>query len=95
MGRPLKRKAETREQAIGAVITELRLKKGMSGQDVAHKVGCNDGHMYEIERGQQNPTYKVLQAIADLHKIKLSKLFALAEKKYERSHQSKITRITG
>jgi DNA-binding XRE family transcriptional regulator len=39
--------------------------------------------MYEIERGQQNPTYRVLQAIADLHGIKLSKVFALAEKKYE------------
>jgi transcriptional regulator with XRE-family HTH domain len=83
MGRPLKRKAETREQAIGAVITELRVKKGLTGQDVAHKVGCNEGHMYEIERGQQNPTYRVLQAIADLHDIKLSKVLALAEKKYE------------
>jgi transcriptional regulator with XRE-family HTH domain len=83
MGRPLKRKAETREQAIGTVITELRVKKGLTGQDVAHKVGCDEGHMYEIERGQQNPTYKVLQAIADVHEIKLSKLFAMAEKKYE------------
>jgi transcriptional regulator with XRE-family HTH domain len=87
MGRPLKRKAETREQAIGAVITELRVKKGMTGQDVAEKVGCNDGHMYEIERGQQNPTYRVLQAIADLHGIKLSKLFALAEKKYAQNRR--------
>ncbi|HEY1525598.1 MAG TPA: helix-turn-helix transcriptional regulator [Candidatus Angelobacter sp.] len=87
MGRPLKRKAETREQAIGAVITELRVKKGMTGQDVAEKVGCNDGHMYEIERGQQNPTYRFLQAIADLHGIKLSKLFALAEKKYAQNRR--------
>jgi transcriptional regulator with XRE-family HTH domain len=87
MGRPLKRKAETREQAIGAVITELRVKKGLTGQDVAHKVGCNEGHMYEIERGQQNPTYRVLQAIADLHGVKLSKLFALAERKYERGRR--------
>jgi transcriptional regulator with XRE-family HTH domain len=87
MGRPLKRKAETREQAIGAVITELRVKKGLTGQDVAEKVGCNDGHMYEIEAGKQNPTYKVLQAIADLHGIKLSKLFALAERKYERGRR--------
>ena len=87
MGRPLKRTAETREKAIGAVITELRVKRGLTGQDVAHKVGCNEGHMYEIERGQQNPTYRVLQAIADLHGVKLSKLFALAEKKYERGRR--------
>jgi len=83
MGRPLKRKAETRQQAIGAVITELRVKRGLSGQDVAEKVGVNESHMYEIEAGKQNPTYKVLQAIADLNRIKLSSLFQLAEKKYE------------
>ncbi len=40
--------------------------------------------MYEIEMGKQNPIYKVLQAIADLHGIKLSKLFLMAEKKYEK-----------
>lgn len=84
MGRPVKRKAETREQAIGAVITELRLKKNLTGQDVAAAVGCNDGHMYEIERGQQNPTFRVLQAIADLHKIRLSKMLWMAEEKYRR-----------
>jgi len=84
MGRPPKRKADTREQALGAVITELRLKKGLSGQVVAEKVGVNESHMNEIENGKQNPTYKVLQAIADLHKIRLSKLIWLAEEKHRR-----------
>jgi transcriptional regulator with XRE-family HTH domain len=87
MGRPVKRKAETREQALGAVITELRLKKGLTGLVVSEKVGVNESHMNEIENGKQNPTYKVLQAIADLHGIKLSKLFAMAEKKYERGRR--------
>ena len=87
MGRPLKRKAETRLQAIGAVITELRLQKGLTGQDVAEKVGVNESHMNEIENGKQNVTYKVLQAIADLYGIELSKLIAMAEKKYERSRR--------
>src|SRR5881394_2050719 len=43
MGRPvapLKRKTDTREAAFGAVITELRVKKGLGYEDVAHKVGC-------------------------------------------------------
>jgi len=87
MGRPVKRKAETREQALGAVITELRLKKGLTGLVVSEKVSVNESHMNEIENGKQNPTYKVLQAIADLHGIKLSKLFAMAEKKYERGRR--------
>jgi transcriptional regulator with XRE-family HTH domain len=91
MGRPVKRKAETRQQAIGTVITELRLKKRLTGLAVAEKVGVNESHMNEIENGKQNPTYKVLQAIADLHGIKLSKLFALAEKKYERNRRQSKT----
>lgn len=87
MGRPVNRSANTLDQAIGAVITELRLKKGLTGLAVAEKVGVNESHLNEIENGKQNPTYKVLQAIADLHGIKLSKLFAMAEKKYERSRR--------
>ena len=87
MGRPIsKRKADTRERALGAVITDLRLKKDLTSQDVAEKVGCNDGHMNEIETGKQNPTFRVLQAIADFHKMKLSRLLAMAEKKYD-SHK--------
>ena len=88
MGRPPKRKADTREQALGAVITELRLRRGLSGQYVAEKVGVNESHMNEIENGKQNPTYRVLQAIADLHKIRLSKVLWLAEEKYRRAKRS-------
>jgi transcriptional regulator with XRE-family HTH domain len=91
MGRPvaqLKRKTDTREAALGAVITELRVKKGWGYEEVAHKVGCNPGYMSDIERGKKNPTIKIVQAIADVHEIQLSKLFSLAEKKYERGRRS-------
>ena len=90
MGRPikhLKRKTDTREAALGAVITELRVKKGLGYEEVAHKVGCNPGYMSDIERGRQNPSLKVIQAIADTHGLKLSKLIAMAEKKYKPSRR--------
>jgi transcriptional regulator with XRE-family HTH domain len=92
MGRPispLKRNADTPEEALGAVITELRIKIKMSYQEVAVRVGCDVGHMNEIEHGKQNPTFSTLKSIADFHKIKLSKMFALAERKYERSQTEK------
>jgi len=82
---PLKRKTDTREAAFGAVITELRVKRGLGYEEIAHKVGCNPGYMSDIERGRKNPSMKIIQAIADVHHIKLSKLFAMAEKKYERN----------
>ena len=88
MGRPvsgkLTRKTDTTAAALGAVITELRVKKVLGYEDVAHKVGCSPSYMNGIEHGKQNPTLKVLQAIADVHGIKMSKLFSLAEKKYGR-----------
>ncbi len=90
MGRPvapLKRKTDTREAAFGAVITELRVKRGLGYEEIAHKVGCNPGYMSDIERGRKNPSMKIIQAIADVHDIKLSKLFAMAERKYERSRR--------
>lgn len=90
MGRPvapLKREANTREAALGAVITELRVKKGLGYEEVAHKVGCNPGYMSDIERGKKNPTMKIVQAIADVHDISLSKMIAMAERKYERGRR--------
>jgi transcriptional regulator with XRE-family HTH domain len=87
VGRPirmLKRKTDTPERALGAVITELRVKRGLSYQDVAAKVGVHDGHMNEIEHGKQNPTFRVLKAIADFHKIPLWKMLQTADRKYRR-----------
>lgn len=85
MGRPvkpLKRKTDTREAAFGAVITEIRVRKGWGYEEVAHRVGCNPSYMSDIERGKQNPSMKLMQAIADLHKVRLSKLILMAEEKY-------------
>jgi transcriptional regulator with XRE-family HTH domain len=88
VGRPvsskLARKADTTDEALGAVITELRVKKGWGYEDVAHKVGCSPSYMNGIEHGKHNPTLKILQAIADVHHIKMSRLFALAESKHSR-----------
>lgn len=88
MGRPIsKRKSDTPEQALGAVITELRLKRGISYQDVAEKVGCNDVYLHRVETGKTNPTFRLLKAIADFHHMKLSRLLALAEDRYEKRHR--------
>ena len=85
----LKRRYDTPAEGLGAVVTELRLARNWSYHHVAHKVGCNPGYMNEMEHGKRNPTLKLLQAIADLHKIKLSRLIAMGERRHERSSQKK------
>jgi transcriptional regulator with XRE-family HTH domain len=78
----LQRKCNTPEQALGAVITELRLRRKWSYQHVSHLVGCSDTYMNGIEHGKRNPAFKILQAIAHVHGIKPSQLLAAAERKY-------------
>jgi hypothetical protein len=45
--------------------------------------------MLRLEHGTENPTFEVLQAIADVHKIKLSLIIARAERKHERCPKKK------
>lgn len=66
------------------MITELRMKKGISYQDVAEKVGCNDAYLHRVETGKTNPSFGLLKAIADFHRIRLSKMLWMAEEKYKK-----------
>jgi len=85
MARPIgKRKIDTPEQALGAVITDLRLKKGISYQLVAEKVGCNDTYLHRVETGKTNPSFRLLTAIADYHGMRLSRLLRMGEDRYQR-----------
>lgn len=85
----LERECDTPERALGAVITRLRTRRGWGYEHVAHRVGCSPGYMNDIEHGKRNPTFRVLQAIADLHGLKLSRLLALGERKHERCFKKK------
>jgi transcriptional regulator with XRE-family HTH domain len=87
--KPLERNCDTPVEALGAVITDLRVERGWSSLYVAERVGCNDSYMLRIEHGTENPTFAVLKAIADTHKIKLSLIIARAERKHENCKKSR------
>ncbi len=85
----LKRKCDNRKEALGAVITELRLQKRLSYHDVCSEIDCAPSYMNGIEHGRQNPALEILQAIADFHKVKLSLIIARAERKHENCPKKK------
>jgi transcriptional regulator with XRE-family HTH domain len=91
----LKRRSDTPASALGAVLTDLRLRRGWGYQYVAHKLGCSPGYMNDMEHGKRNPTLKLLQAIADLHGIKLSRLIAMSERTYERGAKTRAAKSAG
>ena len=63
---------EESRQNIGALIREVRLKRGLAAKDVAMLVGIAAPNYSHIENGQTSPTYKTLLRIADVLDIHLN-----------------------
>lgn len=49
---------------LGARIRELRTRKDLSQEELAHICGLHRSHMGEIERGQANITLSTLRILA-------------------------------
>jgi transcriptional regulator with XRE-family HTH domain len=71
--------AKTAEEAFGRVVTELRTKKQMTQDDLAHTLGYNLSYIGQIERGKKSPTLRTIVNIAQLFELPVSHLMKLAE----------------
>ena len=60
---------------LGMRIKYLRKQKGMSQEDLALESGVNKNYLSDLERGNRNPTVKVLAKIAYSLDITLEELF--------------------
>jgi transcriptional regulator with XRE-family HTH domain len=63
---------------LGEAIRKLRLRRGMTQQQLADKSGIDIRYLGAIERGQRNPTFAVLQGIASVLGLKTSDLLRKA-----------------
>jgi transcriptional regulator with XRE-family HTH domain len=50
---------------VGARIRAIRLKKGITQDQLAELTGLNRVHLYRLENGRQSMTLKTLQRIAE------------------------------
>jgi transcriptional regulator with XRE-family HTH domain len=64
---------------LGTVIRQLRQERQMTVESLAAEAGIHWTYLSGIERGQRNPTWKVVGAIADGLGIEISELARLAE----------------
>ena len=62
------------EQIVGENIRKVRLERGLSQEEVAHRVGIVSSYYGQIERGRRNPTIGVLGRVADALEVPLAKL---------------------
>lgn len=52
------------QPALGKAIRELRTKRGVTQEDMAHDAGVTVGTLSLIERGQSNPAWGTVKRIA-------------------------------
>lgn len=77
-----KRKAETLKQAIGAVVTQLRIERNWPQAELSVRSGYGRPWISQLENGKVNPRLELIIAFADTFKLTLSQFFARAERKH-------------
>jgi transcriptional regulator with XRE-family HTH domain len=66
--------------ALGKAVRHFRVERDETQEALAHKAGITVGHLSKIERGQANPTWETLEAVATALKLSVSRLAERAEK---------------
>jgi transcriptional regulator with XRE-family HTH domain len=69
----------TQHRTLGQLIRARREALGISQEDLGAAAGMDRSHMGAIERGEGNPSYGSLLAIADALHLRLSQLQTAVE----------------
>jgi transcriptional regulator with XRE-family HTH domain len=72
--------SEQPQPAIGKAIRQVREKRGLTQEAVAHKAGITTATFGVIERGLSNPTWATVKSIAAALDVSISELAKLSEK---------------
>lgn len=72
--------SEQPQPALGKAIRQLREKKGLTQEVVAHDAGITTATLGVIERGLSNPTWATVKRIAAALGVSIGELAKLSEK---------------
>lgn len=86
----LKRQTRTLAQALGFVVTQLRVKRKWSQGDLARKAGFEITTINRFEGGKANPTMALVIALAGVFGLRPSQLLARAERKCMKQGQTSL-----
>ena len=65
--------------ALGLAVRELRARRGLSQEDLAHASGLHPTYISGIERGLRNPTWRTIGRVCEALHVKVSELAELSE----------------
>lgn len=68
------------QPALGKAIRELRDKRGVTQEDLAHEAGVTVGTLSLIERGKSNSAWGTIKRIATALDVTMGELAKLADK---------------
>ena len=68
------------QPALGEAIRQLRNKRGLSQEDLAHAAGVTTGTVSTIERGNSNPTWGTVKRIAQAFGVTIVELAKLSQR---------------
>ncbi|HEY5054371.1 MAG TPA: helix-turn-helix transcriptional regulator [Solirubrobacterales bacterium] len=73
------RRSDQPQPALGEAIRQLRVKRGLTQEDLAHEAGVTTGTLSLIERGHANPTWSTLKGVAAALGVSMADLSKLSE----------------
>jgi len=68
---------------LGTTVRELRARRALSQEELGSASGLHRNYVGAIERGEINPTFKILLKLSAGLRVQLSELFALYEERRE------------
>lgn len=75
--------SENPQPALGEAIRQLRRKRDLSQENLAHEAGVTTGTLSLIERGLSNPTWGTVKGIAAALGVSMGEMGRLADKRGE------------
>jgi transcriptional regulator with XRE-family HTH domain len=79
IGADKERKARNLDEALGAELTELRTRHGLSQQRLSELIGYDESYIRQLERGTKSATLRTLGDLASAFSINVSALIKRAE----------------
>jgi transcriptional regulator with XRE-family HTH domain len=92
IGIPNRRQTDTIEKALGATVTQLRIRKGVSQAALADKLGYSTSYISKLERGQMNPTLRTFFDLADSLAIEPDALVKTIKRRFNETHSGSTKR---
>lgn len=74
------RRSDQPQPAVGEAIRQLRQKRGITQEDLAHEADVTTGTLSLIERGHANPTWGTVTGIAAALGVSMGELGKLTDR---------------